>query len=173
MQTVRRFVITSVLLAGIALLAACSPQSAAEKAFFDQREAEKEARDKLHKTLTDNSLKDRDLVNMVASNAAPDGSGLMEDWIKRQIGQQEGQVMFPRWRVLRKGDKHFEVQYLFNVINADNRLLKKGYRWDLDASVKVVGSPVSMEMADKAIVIEGPQVTPQRRRQAEAEASLE
>jgi hypothetical protein len=97
----------------------------------------------------------------------------MEDWIKRQIGQQEGQVMFPRWRVLRKGDSRFEVHYLFNVINADNRLLKKGYRWDLDASVKVVGPPVAMELAEKAMPLEGPQTTPQRRRQAEAEASLE
>ena len=163
------------LAAGMALLsfAGCSPQTAAEQAFYEQRAAEAEARDKLQKTLTDKSLKDRDLVNMVASNAAPDGAGIMDDWIKRQIGQVDGQVMFPRWRVVRKAESKYEVQYLFNVIDADNRLNKKGYHWDVDTSVKVVAAPMPMIFSEKTVSLAGPTATPQRRRQAEAEASLE
>ena len=138
----------ALLCAAAALLAAgCAPQTAAERAYFEQKKAERDARDILRTQITDNSLKDSDIVNLVVSNAAPDGNGINDDWIKRQIGQVDGQILFPRWKVMRHGQNKYDAQYSFSVIDAQNRLTKRGYQWDVDAMIKLVGPPREMEFS--------------------------
>lgn len=143
-------ILAPIMLAAGFLLTACAPQTAAERAYFEQKKAERDARDSLRTTITDDSLKDADIVNMVISNAAPDGNGINDDWLKRQIGQVDGQILFPRWKVMRHGPNKYDAQYSFSIIDAQNRLSKRGYQWSVDAMVKLVGPPRELELAAPA-----------------------
>ena len=159
-------------LAALALLPACAPQTAAERAYFEERQAEAEAKVTLKNKLSESTLKDSDIVNMVSSNAAPDKLGDTDDWLKRQIGQVDGQILFPRWKVLRHGDTKYEVQYAFSVIDDQNRLIKRGYQWQVDALVKLVGQPRELTFAEQTPA-HAPVDHAQHRRISEEEAGIE
>lgn len=157
----------------IGLLAACAPQTAAERAYFEEKQAEKDARDSLRSKLTESSLKDADIIGMVSSNAAPDAVGTMDDWLKRQLGQMDGQIMFPRWKVLRHGTTKYEVQYAFSIIDGQNHLAKRGYQWNVDAMIKQVGPPRELTFAEQSIPLAPSLDKQQRRRIRDEESSLE
>lgn len=154
------------------MLAACAPQTAAERAYFEQKQAERDARAALRTTLTETSLKDGDIVNLVVSNAAPDSNGITDDWLKRQIGQIEGQILFPRWKVMRQGANKYDVQYSFSVIDGQNRLYKRGYQWNVDVMVKLVSLPRELKLSDAASVT-APTTVQERRKAREQGFGLE
>ena len=170
-----RFLISSLVAAFAALLLnACAPQSAAERAYVEQKKAESAARQSLKMTLSDASLKDSDVISAISSNAAPDSNGTTDDWLKRQLGQMDGQVLFPRWRVIRYGGDKYGAQYTFNVIDSTSRFSKHGYEWSYDAFVRRIGAPKEMTFAAE----QQPQNanttdTRQQDRILEEEASLE
>ncbi len=160
--------------AAVLTLAACAPQTAAERAYFEQKQEEIEAKQSLKNKLIQTTLKDTDIINMVSSNAAPDSLGNTDDWIKRQIGSIEGQILFPRWKVLRHGETKYEVQYAFSVIDEQNRIVKRGYAWDVDAIIKVVTLPREMKFTEQAPVSIAPTIdNKQRHRIRDEEASIE
>jgi hypothetical protein len=156
------------------LAAACAPQTAAERAYFEQKAAEKQELRELKSKLNDTTLKDSDIIGIVSSNAAPDGIGTIDDWLKRKVGEAEGQVLFPRWKVMRHGSTKFEVQHTFNVIDPQNRIIKRGYQWQVDTVVKLVGNPRDLVFAEQQATAETPAADlKQQRRTAGFEASLE
>lgn len=157
----------------VCLLAACEPQTAAERAYFEQKEAERLAKVTLKNQVVESALKDSDIINLVASNAAPDKIGSTDDWLKRQIGTIEGQILFPRWKVLRHGNTRFEARYQFSVIDDQNRISKRGYQWEVDVLVKLVSPPRELVFAEQKPLAAPTVDTRQSRRLRDEEASLE
>lgn len=161
------------VVAASALFAACAPQTAAERAYFEQKEAERQEKQDLKNKIVESTFKDSDLIALVTSNAAPDSIGTTDDWLKRQIGAIEGQILFPRWKVLRHGNTRYDVQHLFSVIDAQNRIAKRGYQWQVDALVKSVSAPREMAFAEQRTVVAPAADTKHGRRVRAEEASLE
>lgn len=169
-----RTILVSAASALTLLLVACAPQTAAERAYFEQKAAEQQERRDLKSRLTDNTLKDTDIIGIVSSNAAPDNIGTIDDWLKRRVGEAEGQVLFPRWKVVRHGTSKYEVQYAYSVIDPQNRIVKRGYQWQVDTILKLVGNPRDIVYAEQPTASEAPSVElKQQRRIAGFEASLE
>ena len=161
--------------AALFLLPACTPQTAAERAYFEEKEAERIEKSELKGKIEANSaLKDKDIINIVASNAAPDQAGITEDWIKRQIGAIDGQVLFPQWKVQPRGGTKYSVQYMYTVIDEQNRLVHHGFQWEVDALIKTISPPHEMKTtqpsASAAPFVGDPK---QRNRIREEEASIE
>jgi hypothetical protein len=169
----RRIFMMLVCAAAGFLAAACAPQTAAERAYFEQKEAERVEKVTLKNKLTESTLKDSDIVNIVTSNAAPDNVGSTDDWLKREIGSISGQILFPRWKVFRHGNTKYEVQYYFSVIDDQNRIVKHGYQWQVDALVRLVSSPHEIKFTEQAQAAAPAADTRAHHRIREEEASLE
>ena len=154
------------------LLGACAPTTEREKEYFEQREAEREARESLRSKLID-PVRDVDVIAMVSTSAAPDKVGSTAEWVNRNLNQLGGQVMFPRWRATRQGSNKFDVRFTYTIIDERNSMTKKGYSWSVDTVLNMVGPPRELVAVDVATP-RGPEVTEQQRRRVrQEEFSLE
>jgi hypothetical protein len=80
------------------------------------------------------------LVALVQGSASPEG-GMTDAWLKKQLGQVKGETMFPQWSVERRGTSKYEVQFTYTLIDVDNRIVKRGFAWSVDAGLQLVGPP--------------------------------
>ena len=72
----------------------------------------------------------------------------VEEWIERQTDGGEGQVMFPRWDVRRRGTHNYEVRFTYTLIHDDYRIEKRGYSWQVDQVLRLVSAPVALDAED-------------------------
>lgn len=80
------------------------------------------------------------LVALVQSTPAVDGLAT-SNWVHRQLGLVKGEIMFPKWEAQRRGKTRYEVRFTYTLIDPDNRIVKRGYAWSVDAAVQVVDPP--------------------------------
>lgn len=80
------------------------------------------------------------LVALVQNSPAPEG-GSTADWLKREQAKITGEVMFPRWDVDRRGTSKYEVRFTYTLIDPENRIVKRGFAWTVDAGLQIVGPP--------------------------------
>jgi hypothetical protein len=80
--------------------------------------------------------------------------------------------MFARWSTIRKGAARFEVRHTYSLVDGAGRMYRKGFAWDVDATLGLVGAPRDIEAVDVSSVRQAP--GPKRlRRIREAEAGIE
>ena len=65
----------------------------------------------------------------------------MDQWLDRQLKAFTGEIMFPRWDASQRGTSKYEVHFTFTLIDAENRIVKRGYAWPVDMALMVVGTP--------------------------------
>ena len=110
---------------------------------------------------------------MVQEARAPDGNGLIPEWVDRQLENIRNLVMFPRWEVLRRGSNRYEVRYTFTQIDGAS-MTKRGFFWNVDVVLKLVSSPRELAPSEVANRQRTEEVTQQQRRRIrEHELSLE
>ncbi len=86
-----------------------------------------------------NGAEEDEAIELVKQHEAPEGEGTVEEWIDRQIGEKRGDVMFPRWEARRSAPNRYEVRYTYTYRDVDLRIEKRGYQWDVDTMIDVVG----------------------------------
>jgi hypothetical protein len=155
----------------VASLAGCGPASESEKAYFQARAAEREREQALQEALSAGAEAEGALA-MVQGTPAPDGGGDTGGWVVRRMKAEDGAAMFARWSTLRQGAARFEVQYTYSLVDRDNRMFRKGFSWDVDVGLKVVGQPRAIDPAEVGVNRLAPE-SKRMRRIREAEASLE
>ena len=152
-------------------LAGCGYESESERAYQEAKEKERLALLEQRNALVA-TVPDQEVLTLVYDTPAPDGSGSTKEWIGRKATDPAVQVLFPRWQVMRRGANRYEVRYTYTFIDATNHLSRMGYAWNVDASLRLVGTPQSMTFKDPQ-----PQgrtfSQQQERRIREEEASLE
>ena len=151
--------------------AGCGFGTESERAYFASREAERlqqlELRDAVVAETPENEV-----LTLVTDDAAPDGAGTTGDWVKRAAGETGGQLLFPRWQVDRRGANRYEVKYTYTLIDSTNHLSRRGFLWNVDTALKLVGKPHPLVLAEPARA--GRSFNQQQeRRISEEEASLE
>lgn len=155
------------------LLAACSPQSEREREYFRQKEAEKMEEETLKLTIME-SAKDTDVILMVKKAPAREGNIDTDTWVDKQIADVKGQVIFPRWEVTRRGSSKYEARYLYTLLDDQNKMTKRGWRWDVDVVVKMVSAPRDfVEEDSQPVQVRKPEAEQRMRRIREEERSLE
>lgn len=81
------------------------------------------------------------VLGMVKSNPSPDPQIDTDTWLTKQLHDDPGQVMFPRWEVQKRAANKYEARFTYTYIGTDNRMVKKGLIWNVDAVLKVVSPP--------------------------------
>lgn len=152
-------------------LAACGYQSESERAYFSVRESERQ-RLREQRDVIVAAVPDKEVLDLVMEQPAPDEVGKTSDWVAREANAHDGQLFFPRWQVNRRGANRYEVRFTYTVINQTNHLLRRGYSWNVDSALKLVGAPVALVLNEAPRP--GRTFTQQRaQRIAEEEAALE
>lgn len=118
------------------------------------------------------AVADEEVLDLVRESPAPDGVGLMSEWVTRGVNASD-QLLFPRWQVARRGATRYEVKYTYTLINVTNQLSRQGYSWNVDAALKLVGPPVALVLNEPLPAQARSFSQQQRRRIQDEEASLE
>ena len=161
--------IAFLLLAGAG--AGCGFGTESERAYFAAREAERLQQLELRDAVVAETP-EVEVLSLVTDDAAPDGSGTTGDWVKRAANETGGQLLFPRWQVDRRGANRYEVKYTYTLIDSTKHLSRRGFLWNVDTALKVVGKPHPLVLAEPARA--GRTFNQQQeRRISEEEASLE
>lgn len=126
------------------MLSGCGPDNAYERAYFAAREAERMEQEDMRRTMT-TPLPDQEVLQLVREKAAPDGTGATDDWLQRRLGELQGQVLFPRWQVARRGSSKYEVTFTYTWIDITNHISSRGFAWTVDGGLKLVGEPREVE----------------------------
>lgn len=82
-----------------------------------------------------------EVMAMVKKNPSPDPQIDTDTWLTKQLHDDPGQVMFPRWEVQKRAANKYEARFTYTYIGTDNRMVKKGLIWNVDAVLKVVSPP--------------------------------
>lgn len=152
-------------------LSGCGAQTESERSYFAAREAERLQQQELRNAVV-SIVPDKEILALVYSNAAPDGVGTTEDWVERMALNHDGQLLFPRWHVTRRGANRYEVKYTFTRIDVTNNLTRGGFSWNVDAALKLVDPPNALTIAEP--IRKGRSFTQQQEhRIRDEEASLE
>ncbi|NCC53464.1 MAG: hypothetical protein EOM20_19940 [Spartobacteria bacterium] len=84
---------------------------------------------------------DDEALELVKQGPAQNSDLTNAEWAKRLSGSEEGQVIFPQWKVQRKGTHQYEVRYTYTVLEPDHVINKKGVSWTADLVLRIVGPP--------------------------------
>ena len=90
-----------------------------------------------------------EVLAMVKSYPSPEPQIDTETWLTKQLQDDPGQVMFPRWEVQKRGANKYEARFTYTHIGTDNRMVKKGLSWNVDAVLKVVSPPRELPPEDR------------------------
>ncbi|MBU0677625.1 MAG: hypothetical protein KJ626_05880 [Verrucomicrobia bacterium] len=143
----------------------CSPpQSASEKEYAETIKKSREQRQQLREALGSGEMESQ-AIDLVKAAAAPDDIGTMEDWLVRQRSGTGEEILFPRWKAFRRGANKYEVQYTHSAMASDRTVTKRGYAWNVDVLLRIVGEPI--ELKDKELERRKPSMVPEQRRSIE------
>lgn len=125
------------LAAVAAALAACSPETDAERAYLEARQAELEQRENV-KLALEGGTEESTAVKLVKEAPGSDGAGTTEAWLERQLNVSRQSVLFPRWQAQRRGTGKYEVRFTCTLMGETGEITKKGYAWNADLILKLV-----------------------------------
>lgn len=72
----------------------------------------------------------------------------VREWIRQQEESSDGQVLFPRWDVRRRGATKVEVRFTYTLLHDDYTVERRGYSWQVDQVLRLVGPPVVLNDED-------------------------
>ncbi|HMP88850.1 MAG TPA: hypothetical protein PJ991_01550 [Kiritimatiellia bacterium] len=122
------------------LAAGCERISPDDRAYFEERERERNRRETLLRAVT-SAIGTDEVIRRVRQSPGPEGVGDIDQWLESQISSLRGQIMFPRWSTTQRGSNKQEVHYQFVLIDEQNRMRKLYYAWDVDVLDMTVGPP--------------------------------
>ncbi len=136
----RRCGLAGSVVLGLLLAGGCGEAERDPRDYFIERQEERRDEQKSlwrqHET-----PRDGDLIEMVRESDAPDGGGSMATWIDRHLAGLNGQILFPRWDVTRKGATTYDVAYHFTLIDKENDIHDRGITWQVDSLNRSVQPP--------------------------------
>ena len=89
-----------------------------------------------------------EVLALVKASTLGESEQSAENWVNTLMAEAEGQVMFPRWVVSRKGSQKYEVLFTYTLLRDDYGIEKKGCRWTVNAVLKLVSPAVEMSQED-------------------------
>ncbi len=140
---------SSAAVAALLLGAGCGYQSETERAFFQERDAERLQRQEQLQLVTA-AVPEEEVLGLVQDHEMADGSGAAGDWVIRQVNALGGQHLFPRWQVFRRGANRYEVRFTYTHLDASNTMTRRGYSWSVDAALKLVGEARELDAEEQA-----------------------
>ncbi len=131
-------------------ISGCGPVADDDVHFIDDRVGSREADRALMRHMTQiNSIEGA--IELVQMAMAPDDfEGNTKEWVAYRRDRIDGDVMLPQWEGQRKGAHQFEVRYIHTVRDFDYRILKTGYRWQVNTLLKEVDGPEVIDPEDLA-----------------------
>lgn len=157
------------------LLASCTPQEG-ENEYRRRRQDYDTTRsrgvDSLAEVVVD-SAKSEDVLKMVKEYQSPDAAINTDTWLARQLYGDPGQIMFERWDVQRRGASKYEARFTYTRVGGDNRMVKRGWSWNVDTVLKVVSPPRELAVDEQVGRSRRSASDDAARRVRAAEASLE
>ena len=134
-------------LGGMVLLGAgCGYYTESERTYYANREAER-LQQQEQRTALISTLPNQEVLDLVYEADAPDGVGKTKSWALREVEALSGQVLFPQWLVARRGANRYDVRFTYTFIDATNQMARRGYSWNVDMALKLVGSPVPLVLS--------------------------
>lgn len=96
-------------------------------------------------------LSEEDAVAMVRTKAAEDTGMITEEWVRAQLDEVDGQILFPLWDARRRGANKYEVRFTYTVLYDDYRIEKRGFAWHVNPVLRLVGPPRVMEPEEETL----------------------
>lgn len=155
-----------------ALGSGCAPQSQKERDYYRKKVSDQNLTETLKLTVME-SAKDTDVLQMVKQSPAVSPDMDTDAWVNQQMDRVQGQVIFPRWEVSRRGSSKYEARYVYTLLNDDNDMSKIGWRWEVDMMLKMIGPPRQILAQETAPRPRSNESQQQQRRIREEERSLE
>ncbi|MFH0879498.1 MAG: hypothetical protein V2A34_07265 [Lentisphaerota bacterium] len=131
---------------GCLLLGACEPLNKMERNYY--RRQGSQAQPATYRKTAESLNDEGRAMTLVQSSPAPDGGGLMGDWVTRELEKEKGDVLFPQWKARRSGLTKYEVRFFYMLVNASKVIQHKGYAWDADVSLNEVSPPRALKIAE-------------------------
>ncbi len=150
----------------------CGPTSDREREHRRKQRSDETQRESVQLAIVE-TAKDTDVLSMVKKSPAVTGGMDTETWVNQMMDRIQGQVIFPRWEVSRRGSSRYEARYVYTLLNDENDMSKIGWKWDVDMMLKVVGPPREILPQETAARPRSSESVQQKRRIREEERSLE
>jgi type II secretory pathway component PulK len=133
-------------------LVSCSPPtSEAEKAFREAQQREQERMEQFRKNM-ESGLEEEKAVVLVQDHRRDDESDMTErDWLHEELAKTKGAKLFGRWVANRRDSQRFEVRFMYTLIDEEGAFTKKGYAWDANLVLKLVGEPRELTLKELGI----------------------
>lgn len=132
----------------LALLFGCSPVSDSERAYLEQRKAERTKEEALANTL-ENGVEDSEIIDMVKDSSSPREGMKTSEWTEDMVSRYPGDVMFERWNAVRQGQEKYRVEFTCTVMGENNMISKQGWFWTVNQVLKLISPPQEISKEDK------------------------
>ena len=124
---------------------ACGPVTDEEQAYFREREVARKEREDFSRSIS-TVARESDAIKLVKDYPMDEAEGVtVVDWAAKDRSKADGQVIFPRWRAIRRSPHKFEVQYTYTLLAPDHQIAHKGFSWKADLLLKLVSAQRVME----------------------------
>jgi len=90
----------------------------------------------------------QDALRLVQKNTVAESNLSTEEWIRKQLSEEDGQIMFPKWEARRKNMQEYEVKFTYTKLNDDYTIEKKGYSWFVNYVLRLVSNARTLSEKD-------------------------
>ncbi|NCD33332.1 MAG: hypothetical protein EOL87_07940 [Spartobacteria bacterium] len=123
---------TLVLIGVVWMFTGCSP--------MDEQNTPPEIRRGQRSSEKDIAVQKKDAIQLVMDATPSQGTNTtVAGWLSEEADRIDGQVLFPRWTALRIAEGRFDVRYTYTVVQSDYLIEKRGYQWNADVLMNMVG----------------------------------
>lgn len=127
-------------------MTSCDPVSDPDRGYHDIQDRGRQ-QELFRQALMDETAAD-EAIEIAKRHVAPDGAGTVEEWIDNRRMEPEGEIMFPRWETRRTGPNRYEVRYTYTFRGEDLTIEKRGFAWEVDTMIDVVGDMTILSPED-------------------------
>lgn len=134
--------------AGVALLVGCSP-GGPQGVFAPREEPVERERVFFRRTIVEGEEKE-EAIRRVRESLHQDGVQSTGDWIQSELKEETGQILFPEWGASRIAPGQYTVRFTYSLIRGENEIVRRGYMWNVDTVLGLVGAGQKMSEAEMA-----------------------
>jgi len=84
-------------------------------------------------------------IELVKRSPFPETGQAVEAWLATIEQDAGGTILFPSWNAIRISPQKLLVTFQFTQVLEDVGIFRKGYRWEVDALLELVGPPEALE----------------------------
>ena len=136
------------MLAGLILMG-CGSGDDASVTLTDEDVRDVEAMESFMQSMRE-PPKDEEIIDTVKQAVSHAGDGTTWQWAEQQIDALKGDILFPRWKILRRGSGKYEVRYTFTLIDENEAIAMRGWAWKVDMALQLVSSPRELTVDELA-----------------------